>query len=530
MKPEHAPSDGAHRWSEVSTPADQLAEAVAARTSGGGPVRREEGTPEDRGRFAGLFATALEDGAVLLRAAVARYRDLEVVSSVVPPGPDGGAGSYEALTPAVPSAAWYEREIADLFGLVPEGHPRMDSLVFPLGPRQAPPRPGWPRSGRATALVPDESPLPAHLEGEGVFTLPYGPVRSGVFESVQFLVETPGEDIPHLRARVYHKHRGLEVRFEGMSPADGVLVAERAEGVASVAHAMAFSHAVESLSTDDGRDGVPQAALLVRLVHAELERVANHLDSTIRHTEAAGQAVAYARLTWHKERIMRLRGELSGHRFGRGVVVPGGVAGPPALAPKAAGDRLAPIETDLRSDIQLLVSTSSFIDRLRATGVLSPEVAASRGALGPVGRASGSDEDVRTYRPYGAYGLIEMPEHRHRDSGDALGRQLVRNEEMWGAFELCRRALEQLSEHPVDGPWTAGVAPVDGTAWGWVEAPQGELLYLVTIEGGRLRRVKPRSASFHNLSLFADAFNGDIFTDFAFIEASFGLSIAGVAN
>ena len=58
----------------------------------------------------------------------------------------------------------------------------------------------------------------------------------------------------------------------------------------------------------------------------------------------------------------------------------------------------------------------------------------------------------------------------------------------------------------------------------------GELLYLVEAEGGRLRRVKPRSASFHNLSIFPEAFGGDIFTDFAFIEASFGLSIAGVAG
>ena len=70
----------------------------------------------------------------------------------------------------------------------------------------------------------------------------------------------------------------------------------------------------------------------------------------------------------------------------------------------------------------------------------------------------------------------------------------------------------------------------DGLALGWVEAPQGELLYLVEAEGGRLVRVKPRCASFHNLALFAEAFRGDIFTDFVFIEASFGLSIAGVSG
>ena len=277
------------------------------------------------------------------------YEAFEVVSSVVPPGTEGRSASYKALTPSIPGAAWYEREIADLFGLEPEGHLRTDPLVLPRGAGQAPPRPGWPPSSQTQAIVLDETALPAHLAGEGVFTLPYGPVRSGVFEAVQFLVETPGEDIPHLRSRVYHKHRGIEVRFQGMSPADGVLLAERVEGVASVAHAMAFSQAVESLSPGEVLHAIPPGALLVRAVHAELERLANHLDSTARHTEAAGQAVAYSRLTWHKERIMRLRGDLCGQRFGRGVVVPGGVARPPSVAPSAALGQLASIEADLRA-------------------------------------------------------------------------------------------------------------------------------------------------------------------------------------
>jgi formate hydrogenlyase subunit 5 len=330
-----------------------------------------------------------------------------------------------------------------------------------------------------------------------------------------------------VRARVYHKHRGIESRFEGMAPADGVLLAERVEGVASVAHALAYCQALEASASGPG---LPRGALLVRVLHAELERAANHLDSMVRHTEAAGQAVANSRLAWHKERLLRLRAELCGHRFGRGVVVIGGVAGPPALAPEAARRELAGLEADVGADTKLLMATSSFIDRLRGTGIITPELAAARGALGPVARASGLDEDLRTHRPYAGYGLIEFPEHRYRDSGDALGRQLVRLEELRGSFRLGRLALEALAEETAEGPWAADVVPGDGTAWGWAEAPQGELLYMVELEGGRLRRVKPRSASFHNLSLFPDAFGGDIFTDFAFIEASFGLSIAGVAG
>ena len=66
-------------------------------------------------------------------------------------------------------------------------------------------------------------------------------------------------------------------------------------------------------------------------------------------------------------------------------------------------------------------------------------------------------------------------------------------------------------------------------AVGWAEAPQGEVIYDVQLAGGRIIRCHPRSASFHNLVLMHEVFAGDILTDFPFIEASFGLSVAGVA-
>ncbi len=86
------------------------------------------------------------------------------------------------------------------------------------------------------------------VAGHGLFTMSHGPVRSGVMESIEYLVETPGEDIPHLGLRVFYKHRGIEKRFEQLSVADGVLLAERTEGVASVAHALAYCHAIEALA------------------------------------------------------------------------------------------------------------------------------------------------------------------------------------------------------------------------------------------------------------------------------------------
>jgi formate hydrogenlyase subunit 5 len=469
-------------------------------------------------RFCGLFASAQGDD-TRLRCVLAQNGDLLYQDTVIP----AGIGEFPSLTPEVPAAAWYEREIHDLFGLAPVDHPRPDPLVLPLEPGEAFPRPG---SGRHRgAVVLDTRPLPAHLFGEGVFTIPYGPVRSGVFESIEYLVETPGEDIPHLRTRVFHKHRGVECRFEGLSLDDGVLLAERAEGVASVAHALAFCQALERIAEVE----VPDGAAVVRVIHAEFERVANHLDSTIRHTEAAGQAVAYARLSLHKERILRLRGRLSGSRFGRGVIVPGGVDGPLRLGASEIFAEIDRIEGGIRLDLRLLLATPSFVDRLRATGVIPRELAISYALLGPVARGSGQMEDVRFARPYAAYGRLGHQLLDAEEDGDALARQRVRNEEIAGAFHLIRQAIDRLSGL-ASSEWRRPLGTVHGEALGWAEAPQGEVLYLVAAEEGRLVRVKPRSASFHNLAAFHAAFPKDILTDFAFIEASFGLSIAGAAS
>ena len=339
-------------------------------------------------RFCGLFGSA-QGPNVRLQAVLARGETLECEVVIVPEGVD----QFASLTPRVPAAAWYEREIHDLFGLAAIGHPGLDPLVLPLAPGSARPRPG--RTEPPGPIHLDPTPLATHVHGEGMFTIPYGPVRSGVFESIEYLVETPGEGIPHVRTRVFYKHRGLELRFQGLDSADGVLLAERCEGVASVAHAIAYCGAIERI----GGIEAPAAAALTRVVHAELERVANHLDSTIRHTEAAGQAVAFARLGVHKERVQRLRGRLCGSRFGREVVVPGGVAEPLRLSARDLLSELDALERPIAADLRLLLATPSFVDRLRGTGLISEELAQRHAASGPVGRGSGQFDDARDACP-----------------------------------------------------------------------------------------------------------------------------------
>lgn len=476
-------------------------------------------------RFAGLFGAG-DQNSCLLTALVASPDGVDVVRTEVFPDTDG-ALTYRSLSPDLSAAFWYERALHDLSGVVPVGHPRLDPLLLSLDDDAAPPMPGA-RSTPAQPTLSLEATGPVDVGGAGMFTLPFGPVRSGVFESIEFLLETPGEDIPHLNIRPHYKHRGIAKQFEGRTLADGELVAERVEGISSVAHALAFCHAVESvcgLAVDPG-------SRWLRVGLAELERIANHLDVTMRLADAAGLAVAMSRFGWHKETVLRLVSGLCGNRFGRGIITVGGVSRAPAVDHAGLSDELTALHQRIRSDLAALQASASFLDRLRGTGPLAVDLARQHGALGPIGRASGVDDDARRSRPYDAYvdlDAITAPAGVAGEAGDALARARVRWHEIDTSVAALKQSLAMLTRTPVgvtDGP---RVEAADGVGVGWAESAQGEVLYSVEIRDGRVGRCFARSASFHNLVLFHDVFAGDIFTDFPFIEASFGLGYAGVA-
>ncbi|MGH3625465.1 MAG: NADH-quinone oxidoreductase subunit C [Sciscionella sp.] len=470
-------------------------------------------------RFAGLIGEGDPRHGVTLCALMANAEGIEALSARLP----AGCAEYRALTPEVPGAFWYERALHDLFGIGPRGHPRLDPLVLPhhegTGGLPCPGAPVHP-----SRVEPDERAWPRRVLGTGMFTIPHGPVRSGVFESVEYVVETPGEDISHVNVRPFAKHRGVQVRFDGLSIMDGSLLAERVEGISSVAHALGYAHAVESGAALE----VPGAAALVRVVHAELERVANHLDVAMKLADAAGLAVAVARFGWHKEGVLRLIGRMCGSRFGRGVVIPGGIRALPRLAPARIRSEVDTLAKRIGSDEKALMETASFLDRLRGTGPLQCELARRHGALGPIGRASGCHDDVRWTRPYDAYPRLHPLPARVDEVGDAMARLRVRWVEAHNSFALIRQALDLLSSADADSI-AAPVPAMAARSIGWAEAAQGEVLYVVaTDDEGKVHFCAPRSASFHNLALFPATFQGDVLTDFPFIEASFGLSIAGV--
>ncbi len=444
-------------------------------------------------RFVTLLRAELPQPALV--GAFALHGDLVVLRA-----PIEGADppTYTALGPWWPAARWAEQELADRHGVRPTGLVELPALTRP-----------------------DADALDRAVGGLDVFAIPHGPVRSGIFEAIQFQIETGGEDVPRIATRPFFKHRGLERRCAGLAPAQAVHVAERIAGISSVAHALAFSQAVErALGV-----AVPPRAECWRAVHAELERIANHLDVIAKQAETAALSVGTARFQILKEQTMRLRAQLTGSRFARGAIVPGGVRCEGRIGPAELLRALDALERELVRDRRLFLGTASMTDRLVGSGRLPRELVEQYGAVGPLARGSGLSVDARHERPYGDYRRLGLQVVTHRDT-DALARVLVRFGELGESLRILRQSIDRLRRR--DGELAVPLpAGADGCAFGWAEAAQGELVVWVELRDGLLGGVHVASPSLRNWALFDHAFPNDVLTDLAFIEHSFGLTPAG---
>jgi len=423
--------------------------------------------------------------------------------------------TYPALSPTAPAAAWYERVLVDVHGLAPRGVDAPAPLIHTCS-----------SCARCRALLATGAPE--------VSVLHYGPVRSGINESIGYLIHSPGEEILTVEVALGYKRRDVEARFAGSLAVKGAPLAERIEGQASVAWAIAYATALEGLVGLE----IPEAAWWWRILHAELERLAAHLDVLASLCEAGALGVAAARFAYHKERVQQLRGRLAGHRFGRTVVVPGGVTelsatiGHAALAGGQVQRELVSLLADLTADEALTLRTASFIDRIRGAGPLPRELVERLSATGVPARGSGLALDARTQSaPYRALGFVGA---RTEETGDGLARVLVRFHELRDSIGLVMACCERLGDAPGAAVYDARITEMLGSASGEsvasFEAPQGEAYCSLALSDGSIDWISLRSGSFANLALLPQMFVGDIFTDFAFNEAGLECSVAGAAR
>ena len=436
---------------------------------------------------------------------------------------DAAQPELPSLTTAIPAANWHEREMQDLFGIVPVGHPDPRPLVV---------HDGWPRgmfplrktfdAARRVPVDPTDEFVHLVGEGEGEFEIPVGPIHAGIIEPGHFRLTSVGETVLHLDARLFYTHRGLEKRMEGLAPLAAFTIAERICGVCSVAHGLGFCEALEQIAGV----AVPPRARLIRSIALELERLYNHVSDV--GNLCAGAAFHYGTATGArlKERLQQMNERLTGNRFLRGLVIPGGVR--LDLPHELLRDLAATLEDTLIEFDSLMgriEGNPSVVDRLDDTGILSHKAALDLAVTGVAARASGVDRDARRDHPHGAFVLPDAPKLRvvTVSQGDVMARLTVRALEFRESIRLVGEFVRRLAPGPLQ---VTLAEPLPGERIGIaaIESARGEALHwLRTDAAGRVERYHLRSPSYHNWPAVALAAETAIVPDFPLVNKSFEL-------
>jgi Ni,Fe-hydrogenase III large subunit len=474
---------------------------VKQRLNAGQLLAAAQELRDQGGRMIMLYTAPDDAGGITLRYVASRQGMAGFEAWVVPA--DRPVPSLAAIWPLL---SWYERESVDHRGVTFTDQPEPWPLIQPL------------RDAESADLrrIPE-------IAGEDVQILPFGPVRAGVVESAEFTFFYVGEAILHYVPHLFLKHRGMEDRFVGCDSETGAILAERVSGVGSAAHALAYAQAIEAAAGIS----VPDRARYQRVIVAELERLYNHLYYLGHLADTTTLKVGHAEGVLLAERVKQINARVTGSRFLRSVIAPGGLRR--VLRTDGLAEDLDGLRGPIRRYIARLDASESYFDRLSTTGLLPREVAFDQGATGPVGRASGLDRDLRRDHAYAAYddSDIALKIAGHGD-GDAHARARVRIDEIDNAITMIQRALALTPEGEIRVPCSL---PPSAEGMGWAESPRGTLIYAVHADAsGNLARVKIKSPSFSNWRVFPYTVHDTNMMDYAINEASFGLTIAGCAR
>ena len=421
--------------------------------------------------------------------------DAEKLFLVLTTDVDPAHVSIPSITWLIPGANWAEREVRDLIGVEPIGHPDPRRLVLPDD---------WPED-----LYPlrkdfrfDERP-PSRPQKKVVLKVPppdtsvfpIGPFFPTLEEPVFINLFVHGEEIVGMDYRGFFAHRGIEKLGDAELTYQQVpAIAERICGICGFVHSSCYCQAAEKAAGIE----IPPRAAYIRSLLLELERIHSHLLWIGLACHFIGFDTLFMQ-TWRiREPVMWLTENITGNRKTYGINHIGGVT---RDLPTDAREQITPvidkIEAEVTAVVDAILGDSSLRARLEDTGILTPDDARAYCVVGPTARGSGLDIDARRDHPFAAYADLDVNVCVEQGC-DIWARTMVRIRELLEAIRLVRQVLKKLPKGPVMAefdeiePYRIGVSSI--------EAPRGEAHhYVMTGNEQRPYRWRVRAPSYNNL-------------------------------
>jgi Ni,Fe-hydrogenase III large subunit/Ni,Fe-hydrogenase III component G len=400
-----------------------------------------------------------------------------------------------SLTPLIPGANWAEREVRDMIGVTPIGHPDPRRLVLPDDWPEGihPLRRDFRFNEHPERVTTAKSTMKPRPEDSSVF--PIGPFFPTLEEPVFINLFVHGERIEGVDYRGFFNHRGIEKLADSELTYHQIpFIAERICGICGLVHSGCFSQAIEEAVGIE----IPDRARYLRTIIYEIERIHSHLLWVGLACHFIGFDTLFMQSWRIREPVMWLAEYLTGNRKTYGTTCIGGLT---RDLPEDTAQRIPPvidrIEAEVRTVLDAILGDSSLRLRLQGSGVLSEQDAKDYCVAGPTARGSGVDIDARRDHPYAAYNEMDF-EVCIENGCDNWARTLVRIRELLESIKIIRQALERLPA----GPILAEIKEIPAYCVGvsTVEAPRGEVFhYVFTGAGQRPYRWRVRAPSYNNL-------------------------------
>lgn len=471
------------------------------------------------------------------------------------PVPDDKKPQLPSVTKIWPTANWHEREAYDLMGIRYKGHPDLKRILMPddwvghplrkdydINREQVPFTVNWgdPEFENMGQQI-LEPIVPAMEIPDGMdhrhLVINIGPQHPSTHGVLRLITELEGEKVVRVDPDLGYLHSGFEKQGENVRWKDFAYYTDRMDYLSSMSNNLGYVLAVERLLNIE----VPPRAQALRVIMAELQRIASHLVALgTAVLDLSGTSMAFLMYAFReRELITDIFEMVSGGRLTLSYMRIGGLADdvPPAFDYKVR-QVLEVMPSRIDEYDRMLTRSAIFRGRSVGIGVLPAADAIALGVTGPMLRAAGVPYDLRKLRPYCGYDQYDF-DVVTETGADVYARYLVRVNEMRQSLRIIQQALDSLPEGPVnvDNPkivpprrelldqdmealihhfklWTEGMKVPAGSVYSATENPKGILgFFLVSDGSAHPYRLRVRGPSFVNLQALNEMAQGQYVAD-----------------